>query len=115
MSIGNDKGLFYRTGKTEDLYTFKTPGLRNVAHSGPYGHSGSLRTLEQVVLHYTHPMRSNHHYDPGYRSLPYELDLEVKNMNDRLRRTDPIIGRMGIFISPEDQEDLVEFLKSISL
>lgn len=31
---------------------FKTPGLRNVALTGPYFHNGSRSTLEQVVEFY---------------------------------------------------------------
>lgn len=108
----DDKGLYLVTQNTEDLYTFKTPSLRNLALTAPYGHSGSINTIEDVVLHYTHPMRSNHHYEQTDTHLPYELELQTQNMNDRLRRVDALIGRMGIFISPEDQSDLVQFLKS---
>jgi cytochrome c peroxidase len=31
---------------------FKTPGLREIAHRGPYMHDGSLGTLEAVIEHY---------------------------------------------------------------
>jgi len=31
---------------------FKTPGLRDLSHSGPYGHSGGFATLSEVVNHY---------------------------------------------------------------
>ena len=31
---------------------FRTPTLRNVARTGPWGHGGTLTTLEAVVLHY---------------------------------------------------------------
>ena len=33
-------------------YTFKTPGLRNVALTGPYMHNGSINTLRDVVQFY---------------------------------------------------------------
>ena len=32
---------------------FKVPGLRNVAHTAPYMHNGSLATLADVVRHYS--------------------------------------------------------------
>lgn len=35
---------------TEGL--FKTPGLRDLSHSGPYGHAGSFVTLSDVLNHY---------------------------------------------------------------
>ncbi len=31
---------------------FKTPGLRDVALTGPYMHDGSYTTLEEVIEHY---------------------------------------------------------------
>lgn len=34
------------------LAAFKTPGLRDLGHSGPYMHDGSIDTLEEVVLFY---------------------------------------------------------------
>lgn len=47
-----DKGRFEITGKQEDLYAMKTPGLRDIAQRAPYVHNGSLPTLEAVVVHY---------------------------------------------------------------
>ena len=108
---GDDKGLYLETKLQEDLYKFKTPGLRNVALSAPYGHSGSMKTIRKVLEHYNFPMRSNHHYDGGFRGLPYELLVERSNMNARLRVIDPQIGRIGIPLSAQDIDDLVIFLK----
>lgn len=47
-----DAGRAAVTGKDEDRYKFRTPGLRNVARTGPYMHDGSLRTLDDVVTFY---------------------------------------------------------------
>lgn len=105
----NDKGRFSISKNPDDLYTFKTPGLRNIALSAPYGHSGSLKTLEQVLIHYFRPMRSNHHYDPGFKDLPYSLELEVDHMNERVRTTDPIVG-FGLNLNNQDRELLLHFL-----
>jgi len=107
---GDDLGLYNITGKTEDLYKFKTPSLRNISLTAPFGHSGSLKTLKRVVEHYQHPMRSNHHYDGGFRNLPYELPVDWHNMNKRLRLIDPQIGRMGIPMNRQDINNLTSFL-----
>ena len=37
---------------TESL--FKTPGLRDLGHSEPYGHAGNFTSLDAVVTHYMH-------------------------------------------------------------
>jgi cytochrome c peroxidase len=44
-----DNGRFNVTGRDEDRYVFKVPGLRNVARTAPYLHDGSAETLEKAV------------------------------------------------------------------
>jgi cytochrome c peroxidase len=45
-------GRFAVTRGLDDLGSFKTPTLRNVAKTAPYMHDGSLTTLEDVMKHY---------------------------------------------------------------
>lgn len=49
--IGRGKFL---VGVIRAQHAFKTPGLREIAHRGPYMHDGSMATLEEVVEHYNH-------------------------------------------------------------
>jgi cytochrome c peroxidase len=44
-----DKGRFAVTGKSDDLYVFKVPILRNVAMTPPYFHDGSMTSLPRAV------------------------------------------------------------------
>jgi cytochrome c peroxidase len=44
-----DLGRYNVTGREEDRYVFKVPGLRNVARTGPYFHDGTAQTLEEAV------------------------------------------------------------------
>jgi cytochrome c peroxidase len=44
-----DKGRFAVTKKSEDLYVFKVPVLRNVAMTPPYFHDGSVTSLPRAV------------------------------------------------------------------
>ena len=53
------------TVRTEDRYKFRTPSLRNVTLTGPWGHDGAYKTLEAVV---------RHHLDPLGALAEYELD-----------------------------------------
>jgi cytochrome c peroxidase len=66
---------------------FKTPGLREIAHRGPYMHDGSLPTLEAVV----------EHYDQGGVDRPSRSDL---------------IKALGL--TSEEKAELVSFLKSLT-
>lgn len=45
----DDDGLKSFTGKSEDLYYFKVPTLRNVALTAPYFHDGQYESLEDAV------------------------------------------------------------------
>ena len=47
-----DSGFGAITGKTSDDGTFKTPSLRNIAHTAPYMHDGRFKTLREVLDHY---------------------------------------------------------------
>jgi cytochrome c peroxidase len=47
-------GRFVVTRTFDDLGSFKTPTLRNIAVTAPYMHDGSLKTLRDVVEHYDH-------------------------------------------------------------
>ncbi|MDR2209646.1 MAG: cytochrome-c peroxidase [Azoarcus sp.] len=44
-----DLGRYNVTGREEDRYVFKVPGLRNVAVTAPYFHDGSVATLDQAI------------------------------------------------------------------
>jgi cytochrome c peroxidase len=49
---GDDPGRGAVAGGTPGLSAFKTASLRELAHTAPYMHDGSLPTLEAVVAHY---------------------------------------------------------------
>ena len=55
-----DMGLHRVTQNLADLYKFRTPGLRNVAVSGPYMHDGEVATLAEAIrYHYAATDRQN--------------------------------------------------------
>jgi cytochrome c peroxidase len=47
-----DTGLNRITQKPEDIYKFRTQGLRNVALSAPYMHDGEQPTLADAIRHH---------------------------------------------------------------
>jgi len=48
----SELGRFAVTRGFDDLGSFKTPTLRNIAVTAPYMHDGSLKTLREAVVHY---------------------------------------------------------------
>ena len=56
------------TARSEDNYKFRTPSLRNVAVTGPWGHAGAYDSLEKVV---------RHHIDARNRLEQYEIPEDL--------------------------------------
>lgn len=65
-----DRGRFRVTGHPADAYRFRTPSLRNVALTAPYGHAGTYATLEAAIRHHLDPIAALQAYDPGQAVLP---------------------------------------------
>lgn len=92
IGIGMDKkepdlGRFNVTKRDTDRGAFKTPTLREIAHTGPYMHNGSFKTLEEVV----------EHYDKGGIKNQW-LHQDIRPLK----------------LSPQDKKNLVDFLKALS-
>ncbi len=56
--FGVDYGRFNVTHNPKDLYKFRTPPLHNVTKTGPYGHSGSIADLSEVIIAHFDPLKS---------------------------------------------------------
>ena len=65
-------------GRVTNFGAFKTPGLRNIALTGPYMHNGGLSTLRQVVDFYVRggdfPFTNDDNFDSGMTVLPLLRD-----------------------------------------
>jgi cytochrome c peroxidase len=72
----SDVGRYAVTQNPRDWGAFKTPGLRNVALTGPYMHDGSLATLEDVIEFYVRGGIANPKLDVVIR--PLELSASEK-------------------------------------
>ena len=54
-SHARDEGRFRVTGVEADKYAFRTPSLRNVALTGPWGHAGAYSDLTAFVAGHADP------------------------------------------------------------
>ncbi len=54
----HDTGRLRVTGNVKDAYKFRTPSLRNITLTAPYGHSGAFKTLKEVIRHHIDPIKS---------------------------------------------------------
>lgn len=68
------------TGDVNDRYRFRTPSLRNVFLTGPWGHDGFFNSLEAVVRHHMNPLDSLNNADPSQLVLPSRIDLDAADL-----------------------------------
>ena len=95
-----DFGRFKVTGQVEDLFAFRTPSLRNVAVTGPWGHAGGYSDLRQVVVH---------HLETAESLRSYAFDARLALDADQ-SETD-----YQVMASPALVEDLIESCDSPQL
>ena len=65
-----DDGRMRVTGEKDDAFAFRTPSLRNVTLTKPYGHSGAYARIEDVVRHHLDPVAALHSYSVENAALP---------------------------------------------
>jgi cytochrome c peroxidase len=65
-----DVGRMGESDRVEDAYRFRTPSLRNVALTAPYGHNGAYATLAGIVRHHLDPMGSFEGWRKDEANLP---------------------------------------------
>ena len=87
----SDAGRYEITKKETDKGKFKTPGLRNIAVTGPYMHDGRFKTLEQVVSYYNTPFM--------FVDDPLNIDTTFNK---------------PLMLSQQEKKDLVAFLKTLT-
>ena len=114
-----DVGRMGETDALEDAYRFRTPSLRNVALTAPYGHNGAYPTLEGIIRHHLDPIGSLDRWTPEMANLPDVPWLEAIDFvvwddrfeMDRLRRR--------VDIQPRELDDgevaaLVDFMHALT-
>jgi cytochrome c peroxidase len=68
--IVRDVGRMAASDRLEDAYRFRTPSLRNVALTAPYGHNGAYATLTGIVRHHLDPAAGFAGWQPEMVALP---------------------------------------------
>ena len=111
-----------RMGKSDDIadaYRFRTPALRNVALTAPYGHNGAYPTLEGIVRHHLDPDAALADWtrtDAGLPKVPWLAAGDFAIQDDRLemQRQARIRDIRAQPASDEDVAALVAFLTALT-
>lgn len=86
-----DERRIRATGVGDHAYAFRTPSLRNVTLTGPYGHSGAYATLEGMLRHHLDPAARLADYDRGQAVLPpLEGSQDFRMLDDAEERAQMI-------------------------
>ncbi|WP_373635334.1 cytochrome-c peroxidase [Yoonia sp. SS1-5] len=108
-----DEGRFRVTGDLSDLYAFRTPSLRNVALTAPYGHAGAYAELRAFVVAHLDPVAALERYTLDQAILPpFETD------DLRAKATFPAIAAAvsapPVTLSDAEIDALIAFLDALT-
>lgn len=118
-TIVRDVGRMAFSNRLEDAYRFRTPSLRNVALTGPYGHNGAYKTLEGMVRHHLQPRESFAAWTPDNLILPdvpWLAGGDFLAFDDKLERA-RLMSQLDIEpqnLSDPEVDQLLAFLQSLT-
>ena len=105
--------------KLEDMYRFKTPSLRNVSLTSPYGHNGAYPTLKGIVKHHLKPFEMYKRWEPSMANLPkadWLRDIDFIVFSDK-REQQRILSKIDIDrvnLTEKEVDAIVSFLYSLT-
>jgi cytochrome c peroxidase len=117
--IARDVGRMGESDSLEDAYRFKTPSLRNIALTGPYGHNGAYRTIEEMIRHHLDPEAARAEWttdNPILPDVPWLQPVDFMVRNDRFEMARQNAKRDIFLPDRTDAEiaSLVAFLNSLT-
>lgn len=117
--IPRDVGRMGATDLLEDAYRFRTPSLRNVALTAPYGHNGAFPTLDLMIRHHTNPTASRADWRPEMANLvtaPRFVGVDFVIQQDRfeMARQERAIDINPVALSDQEMADIIAFLHALT-
>jgi cytochrome c peroxidase len=113
----SDAGRGMISGVKEDKYRFRTPSLRNVTLSAPYGHNGAYTDLEAMVRHHLDPFEGLGNYDRRQAALHElgEAEKDWKPMDDlaEVLRIAMAAEIEPVDLSESEIDQLMSFLRAL--
>lgn len=114
-----DVGRMAATDNLDDAYKFRTPSLRNVALTAPYGHNGAYPTLGGIIRHMANPVGERIRWRPNMARLPKADWLQAGDFliqDDRLEmaRQAEFIDLPTVRLTAENISDIEAFLHSLT-
>lgn len=113
-----DLGRMRVTGDEADAYAFRTPMLRNVAITGPWGHAGAFSDLGAYLRHHIDPVAGLEAYAPQavFAALPSAEAVDYAMVEDTGERAAIIAAYRGapVTLSDAQIDDILAFLNALT-
>lgn len=112
-----DTGRMRVSNNPADAYAFRTPSLRNVTLTAPYGHAGSYRDLSDYLRHHMAPGSGLADYDLSHAILPAmevgKPDLAPGEEASNYAAIANAIKAPAISLSEQEFNSIMAFLKAL--
>ncbi|WP_424440320.1 cytochrome-c peroxidase [Planktotalea sp.] len=117
--IARDVGRMGESDQLEDAYRFRTPSLRNVALTAPYGHNGAFRTLPQIIRHHADPLASKSSWTRDMAQLPdaswlEAIDFVIQSDSREMARQNASLDITPVALTTPEIAALEAFLHSLT-
>lgn len=111
-----DLGRMRVTNRAEDAYAFRTPSLRNVTATGPWGHAGAWSDLAAFLRHHADPSGGLSGYDRKLAVLPpvefAKPDWAILDSPEEVRGIEAA-ARPGHPVTEAEVKQLIAFLEAL--
>ncbi|WP_375282011.1 cytochrome-c peroxidase [Pseudooctadecabacter sp.] len=114
-----DVGRMGETDLLSDAYRFRTPSLRNVALTAPYGHNGAYPTLRDMIRHHSNPAAARAAWTPAMAALPATdrflgVDFVIQQDVREMARQAAVLDIDPVTLSEAEIADIEAFLHSLT-
>jgi cytochrome c peroxidase len=110
-SFRDDFGRMRETGNPAERYAFRTPPLRNVELTAPFGHDGAIVDLRAFIDHYSESDLKLRSFDVGQLEDALRGTL-LPTVEDILATRDTLLN--GVVIPPQAVDEVTEFMKALT-
>ena len=117
--IPRDTGRMAESDNLEDSYRFRTPSLRNVELTGPYGHNGAYKSLAKIIEHHLDPTATRANWEVSDAAIPdvawlNATDLILLHYKREMSRYESRLDIKPGTLAKAEINALVAFLKSLT-
>jgi cytochrome c peroxidase len=107
-----------RTGETDllsDAYRFRTPSLRNIALTAPYGHNGAYPNLGDMIRHHLDPVGARAAWTTDMAALPVApwmegVDFAIQQDRREMERQQTVLDIIPVTMNETQVADIEAFL-----